>query len=339
VNVSSVVDPIILDLGAHGVSLANTVLFDMDGDGHAQGVSWTNGQDGILAMDLNGNGQIDSGKEVFSPFFGGGNYAHALEALATLDSNGDGVLDSSDSQFANLKVWVDANSDGVTDAGELLSLSDLGITSINLSTVAGSGSIDGQNVLADGTFAYADGSTGDFSAVELTESANIRVFTGQGNESMVGTEGDDILLASYLGNSMSGGGGNDTLYGNTGDNVLDGGDGNDMLVAGSGTTTMTGGAGNDTFAFSSQSASNGDSITDFSAGDKLDFSAISGDLVAAGEQGLSFGGTTATAHGVWYAEVGNDTYVYVDTDGNSSTAELAIKLLGQHALSASDLIL
>src|SRR6185295_18844060 len=130
VNISSLVDPIIVDLSAHGISLGSTVQFDMNGDGQPHTIAWTSGQDGVLVMDLDGSGAIESGQEIFSPIFAGGTFAHALEALATLDSNGDGVLDAGDAQFANLRVWVDANSDGVTDAGELLSLADLGITSI-----------------------------------------------------------------------------------------------------------------------------------------------------------------------------------------------------------------
>ena len=50
---------------------------------------------------------------------------------------------------------------------------------------------------------------------------------GNGNDSLTGTEGDDIV---------NGGNGNDTLAGLGGDDVLNGGNGNDVL---------NGGAGND----------------------------------------------------------------------------------------------
>ena len=59
-----------------------------------------------------------------------------------------------------------------------------------------------------------------------------------------------------------GGSGNDTIIGNTADNVLTGGLGNDIL---------TGGGGNDTF-LDTIAGHNGDTITDFSAGDKIVFS-------------------------------------------------------------------
>jgi hypothetical protein len=60
------------------------------------------------------------------------------------------------------KVWTDANSNGVADAGELQSLSDAGITSIGLvsdgiSYTAANGDV---LVAGSGTYTRADGSTG-----------------------------------------------------------------------------------------------------------------------------------------------------------------------------------
>ena len=78
-------DPLIFDLGQAGVDLSAIVSFDMNNDGHAGTVHWTAGQDGILVMDLDGSGTIESGREVFSPFFGVGGFADGMAALATLD--------------------------------------------------------------------------------------------------------------------------------------------------------------------------------------------------------------------------------------------------------------
>ena len=72
------------------------------------------------------------------------------------------MIDSADPAFANLLVWQDQNHDGVSDAGELKSLADLGITGISLNATASSGTIDGQELLAEGTFTYADGQTGNY---------------------------------------------------------------------------------------------------------------------------------------------------------------------------------
>ena len=69
---NSVTDPIILDLGAPGLAfsgLADGVTFDINGDGVADQMAWTAGEDGILALDLDGYGTIDNGTEIFSPVF------------------------------------------------------------------------------------------------------------------------------------------------------------------------------------------------------------------------------------------------------------------------------
>lgn len=58
--------------------------------------------------------------------------ANGFAALAKYDLNGDGVIDNKDAIFQSLRLWSDKNSDGVAQAAELMSLDDLGITSINL---------------------------------------------------------------------------------------------------------------------------------------------------------------------------------------------------------------
>ena len=186
------VDPIVLDLDHNGFAFTtqeNGVQFDINHDGVKDHVAWTNGHDGMLALDINGNGKIDSGSELFTPNFAGGNFADGLAALASLDSNQDGVIDSKDQAFAKLSVWQDANHNGITDAGELLSLTSLGITGIDLAATAGTGAIDGQSIAANGTFTYADGSKGSF--VEVNLNASLGEITDGGNSShtVSGTNG------------------------------------------------------------------------------------------------------------------------------------------------------
>ena len=58
-----------------------------------------------------------------------------LEGLAKIyDTNKDGVFDISDAAFAQFGVWQDADSDGIVDTGEFLSLADRGITSLSLTS-------------------------------------------------------------------------------------------------------------------------------------------------------------------------------------------------------------
>jgi hypothetical protein len=64
-----------------------------------------------------------------------GKTATDLSGLAqAFDSNHDGVFDAQDAQFADFKVWQDANQNGVSDAGEVKSLAELGLASFSLSS-------------------------------------------------------------------------------------------------------------------------------------------------------------------------------------------------------------
>jgi len=60
--------------------------------------------------------------------------ANGFDALAQFDSSGDGAVNALDSNFGQLKLWQDSNSDAVTDSGELLSLAELVITDISDAT-------------------------------------------------------------------------------------------------------------------------------------------------------------------------------------------------------------
>ena len=64
-----------------------------------------------------------------------GKTATDLSGLAqAFDSNHDGVFDAQDAQFADFTVWQDANQNGVSDAGEVKSLAELGLASFSLSS-------------------------------------------------------------------------------------------------------------------------------------------------------------------------------------------------------------
>ncbi|MCV2357227.1 hypothetical protein LNV09_24040 [Paucibacter sp. B2R-40] len=130
--------PIMLDLNGNGIqtlSAAEGVNFDLNATGIAHKYGWASGGDGMLAMDRNGDGVINSGAELFGSGTQLGLGKHAANgylAMAAEDSNHDGKLDAHDANFNKLRVWVDANHDGKTDAGELKTLADLGITELDL---------------------------------------------------------------------------------------------------------------------------------------------------------------------------------------------------------------
>ena len=185
--------PLVLDLDGDGIeTLASRtgVMFDLNATGQASQVGWVAGGDGLLVMDRNGDGQINDGRELFggaTETADGRRAGNGYAALAQLDSNGDGVISAGDAAFQQLQVWVDADQDAFTDAGELQSLADLGILSLDLQAQTGT-EVDNGNLLglvssytttggetrdlADVWFAREVGEGGDAPAtpVELTVS-------------------------------------------------------------------------------------------------------------------------------------------------------------------------
>ncbi|MGL5736790.1 MAG: hypothetical protein ACRCYS_18145, partial [Beijerinckiaceae bacterium] len=123
-------DPLIIDLDGDGIETSGIgtgqVYFDIDNDLFAERTGWLKGDDGFLVRDLNGNGSIDNITEMF-----GGVGQSGFAQLAALDSNGDGKITSADILFNELRIWQDADRDGVTDAGELKTLAELGIVSLD----------------------------------------------------------------------------------------------------------------------------------------------------------------------------------------------------------------
>jgi hypothetical protein len=76
--------------------------------------------------------------------------------MRELDTNLDGILDANDAAFKQLGVWVD-NGNGKTDAGELKSLTDLGVNSISLASVETS-LVDHDNLIGlMGSYTTEDG--------------------------------------------------------------------------------------------------------------------------------------------------------------------------------------
>jgi Ca2+-binding RTX toxin-like protein len=136
-----------------------------------------------------------------------------------------------------------------------------------------------------------------------------------------------------------GGLGNDVLTGSSVANILNGGAGADTLAGGGGADQLTGGTGNDIFRFVAAS-DGGDTIIDFAGGgaaggDKVDLSAI--DATPGGsDDAFTFGGTSATAHGVCYAVSGGNATLYADTDGDTATVEFSIILKGVTSLTQGD---
>jgi hypothetical protein len=186
------VPPVVLDLNGDGVHFLGTeagVRYDY-GNGLVA-TAWAAPDDGILVRDANGNGTVDGASEFV---FGSGDVTD-LQALAAYDTNHDGVLSAADADFGSFAVWQDANSNGVVDAGEMMSLTARGITSISLSSdgigyVAAGGQVD---VSGTGSFTWANGSTGALADAAFGTSVRAdQAKTAQANE------GNTAILAAAL---------------------------------------------------------------------------------------------------------------------------------------------
>ncbi|MEE9374170.1 MAG: hypothetical protein V3V00_14045, partial [Saprospiraceae bacterium] len=115
-------DPLLIDLDGDGYEIksrANSVYFDLDSDGYASSINWTelNSDDGWLVRDVNGNGRIDNGSELF-----GSDVLDGFSDLAQYDGNADGIIDASDAIWSDLLVWTDTNGDAQTLTAELHTL-------------------------------------------------------------------------------------------------------------------------------------------------------------------------------------------------------------------------
>ncbi|MBU6140978.1 MAG: hypothetical protein KGP29_05460 [Proteobacteria bacterium] len=189
------VDPLTLDLDNDGIELVNvtssTAFFDLDvianedgtytSDGVKEQVGWVSSDDGLLTLDKNGNGEVDNILELF-----GKTNKTGTQELREYDLNSDGVINSNDSVFSQLKVWQDFNQNGLSESSELKSLTDLGITSINVSEE----SLTPRNQISEGNLIISEGTytqtttNPDGSTSQLTRSyANLDLAVNQTNSS------------------------------------------------------------------------------------------------------------------------------------------------------------
>ncbi|HYD59099.1 MAG TPA: hypothetical protein VEC35_02005 [Noviherbaspirillum sp.] len=103
-------DPLVINFDGTAAQLQNRRFsFDIDGDGSKEQVPLLVGNRGYLALDQNGNGKIDSGKELFGTASGDG-----FAELAQYDSDGNGWIDDNDPVFAQLRVWMQDDKGGGT---------------------------------------------------------------------------------------------------------------------------------------------------------------------------------------------------------------------------------
>lgn len=261
-----------------------------------------------------------------------------------------GVIDTI--RLAYLGAGYDAaTGDLALDGGLLTAQQDyITISGLNIVNAAGvKGAV--HDIVAGMMGGGLDGTSADPAAIyehlwaeahHLLGSTGADRYSGSAyGDRIEGMGGADTLSGAGGADTIRGGAGGDVLAGGAGADRLAGGGGGDVLSGGAGADTLTGGAGADSFAFASVAALRGDRITDFTAADVIDLSAVDAGSGAAGDQGFVFVGSagfSGTAGELRIVQGDGETRVLGDTDGDGR-ADFALVVQGAVALTAGDFLL
>ncbi|GAB4423777.1 MAG: hypothetical protein Kow0031_02460 [Anaerolineae bacterium] len=94
-------DPLVINFDGLAAQLTDRQFtFDLNSDGRPENISFVQPGSGFLALDRNGDGRINDGRELFGPSSGSG-----FAELRALDEDGNHWLDENDSAFNQLLVW------------------------------------------------------------------------------------------------------------------------------------------------------------------------------------------------------------------------------------------
>ena len=129
--------PIIIDTDGHGFDLTDPkhgIKWDFFGNSHPVQIAWTakGSTNGWLALPV--NGKVTSSLQLFGNITAqpASTDRNGFLALAQYDANHDDVIDKTDPIWPQLRIWIDTNHDGVSQAEELHTLDQIGIRKIDL---------------------------------------------------------------------------------------------------------------------------------------------------------------------------------------------------------------
>lgn len=159
--------PIVLDMTGQGINLTSVsssdAYYDLAGTGAREHVGWVGSGNAFLVYDPSGSSTISQRDQLSFVDYKAGALTD-LQGLVAFDTNGDGKLDAADADWSSFKIWQ-PGTDGT--GGELESLSQAGIASIDLSSDGVTRQSGGNTIYGEGTFTYTDGRTGTFADVGL----------------------------------------------------------------------------------------------------------------------------------------------------------------------------
>lgn len=159
-------DPLVLDLASNGFTtrgLQDPVRFDLDADGRIDRISAPSGDDALLALDRNGNGRIDDGRELFGDQNGA---ANGFAELGKYDDNRDGRIDAQDAIFERLSLLrFDAQG-----RQQQMNLSEAGVSAIQLQARDVKQALGQYDAIAQlGSFDFSDGRRGQAADLLLAQ--------------------------------------------------------------------------------------------------------------------------------------------------------------------------
>mgnify|MGYP000894269991 FL=1 len=161
----ALIDPLVINFKNSSAALGDrNYRFDIDMDGEPDTIAFTGYGSGFLALDLNSNGIIDDGSELFGPRSGNG-----FEELAAWDEDNNGWIDENDEIFSRLRIWT------VDEAGNktLLALGQVGVGAIYLGNVQSEFGLKTQTneqlgqIRRSGIFLKENGEVGTIQHVDL----------------------------------------------------------------------------------------------------------------------------------------------------------------------------
>lgn len=153
-NVSLSWSPLILDLEGKGIKISRKAessrAFKIRSPASEESfVDWPENVSEVAILSLpDKKGEVKSIVELF----GDDQHENGFEKLKTLDSNKDGKIDKSDPIYAQLRLWMDLNRNGVAERSELFSLSDKGVISIDLQYSRSGASGTAEEKVLSGTY-------------------------------------------------------------------------------------------------------------------------------------------------------------------------------------------
>lgn len=127
---AAAVDPLVINFDGNAPELTDVKYsFDLDSDGSEDRISFAGPGSGFLALDTNGDGRVNDGRELFGPGTGDG-----FAELTRYDEDGNNWIDENDPIYSRLRIWIkDAAGNDM-----LMALGQKGIGAIYLGNIMAS---------------------------------------------------------------------------------------------------------------------------------------------------------------------------------------------------------